>query len=387
MDERPPTIYDVAQHCGVAASTVSRSFNNPARVSANTRGRVRAAADEIGYVPRPLVRDEPPRRTRTLMLVVADVANPYYAPLIKATQARALERNYTLALTDSDECPRVEAANLRRLLAGTSGGILATSRLSDEVVHQLAQHRPLVMLNREIEDLPNLVWDTASGMREAVQYLATLGHRDIAYLAGPRNSWMNSQRWRAVREAAASRGMRVVFLGPFRPTRENGREAGAALSGTDVTAAIAYNDLIAIGALERLKALGMRLPDELSLVGCDDIFGAELTVPALTTIAGRRTWAGTPWTPCIPGVPVSTSGRSPSCSTPGWSSATPRMWHRILATDGSCQFLACRSEVGCTAPVDVGSRYVIEFKDEAAQLQLGLNTGLDGAASCDEQCS
>lgn len=293
MDEQKLTIYDVARHCGVAASTVSRTFSNPARVSASTRERVRAAAHELGYEPRPLARVEAPGRARTLTLVVTDISNPYYADVIKAAQARSIEHNYTLALTDSDESPRVEANNLRQLLATTSGGILATSRLSDEVVQQLAQHRPLVMINREIENLPSLVVDTAEGMRKAVRHLAALGHERVAYLSGPRNSWINSQRWKAVHDEAAALSMRATFLGPFSPNRQGGREGADALLLDRSTAAIAYNDLIAIGALQHLQACGIRLPEERSLIGCDDIFGADLTAPALTTIAGPAPSLGT----------------------------------------------------------------------------------------------
>lgn len=293
MDEHRPTIYDVARHCGLAASTVSRAFNNPGRVNAHTRERVLAAAREIGYEPRPLSRAEAPGRARTLTLVVTDIANPYYASVIKAAQARCIERDYTLALIDSDESPRIEASNLRRLLATTSGAILATSRLSDDVVRQLFRHRPLVVINRRIEDVPSLVVDTANGMRKAVRHLAALGHRRIAYLSGPRNSWINGQRWGAVHEQACALGVHAAFLGPFSPDRGGGHEAADALVLDGSTAAIAYNDLVAIGALQHLQSAGIRLPRDRSLIGCDDIFGADLTVPALTTIAGPADKLGT----------------------------------------------------------------------------------------------
>ena len=286
MDERRPTIYDVAQHCGVAASTVSRTFSHPSRVNPTTREKVRAAADEIGYVPRPLARAEAPGRARTMTLVVTDIANPYYAPLIKAAQAQALTADYTLALTDSDESPRVEVSNLRQLLATTSGAILATSRLSDDVIRQLAQHRPLAIVNREIDGIPSLVVDTAGGMRKAVRHLAAVGHRRIAYLSGPRNSWINGARWQAVREESAALGLEATFLGPHPPNRQGGHEAADALMLQRTTAAIAYNDLIAIGTLQRLQAAGVSVPSDFSLIGCDDSFGVDLTVPALTTISG-----------------------------------------------------------------------------------------------------
>jgi DNA-binding LacI/PurR family transcriptional regulator len=286
VDQERPTIYDVARHCGVAASTVSRTFSNPARVSAATRERVQATANEIGYEPRPLARAEAPGRIRVLTLVVTDISNPYFVTVIKAAQTRANERNYTLALTDSDESAQLEASNLRQLLATTSGGILATSRLSDEVIRQIAGYRPLVMVNRRVDGVPSLVVDTAAGMAKAVRHLAALGHRRIAYLSGPRNSWANGKRWQAIRDEAAALDVQVSFIGPFAPNRQGGQEAADALVLGDASAAIGYNDLIAMGALHRLQSIGVRVPDDLSLIGCDDIFGADLTVPGLTTVAG-----------------------------------------------------------------------------------------------------
>lgn len=293
MDQQP-TIYDVARHCGLAASTVSRTFSHPSRVNPTTREKIRIAAEEVGYQPRPLARAEAPGRARTITLVVTDIANPYYAPLTKAAQSRALERDYTLALTDSDESPQVEVNNLRQLLATTSGAILATSRLSDRVIRQLAEHRALAVVNREIEGIPSLVVDTAGAMRKAVRHLAAMGHRRIAYLSGPRNSWVNSARWRAVHDEVTTLDVAAEFLGPYAPNRQGGQEAAdALLLQRDCTAAIAYNDLVAIGALQRLQTAGMRVPTDFSLVGCDDIFGADLTVPALTTISGPTQRLGT----------------------------------------------------------------------------------------------
>ncbi|GAA2387772.1 LacI family DNA-binding transcriptional regulator [Dactylosporangium salmoneum] len=281
-----PTIYDVALACGVSTSTVSRVFGNPNRVSAVMRERVEAAAVEVGYTPRPLARVEAPGRSRTLTLVVSDIANPYYASLIKSAEAQARAHNYTLVLTDSDESPRVEAENLRHVLAMSRGGILATSRLSDETIRALARHRPLVVVNRRIEGLPSVVADTANGMRAAVRHLAGLGHRQLAYLYGPRNSWANVQRWRAVRDEAAALGLPVRLLGPFTPDQQGGREAAGALTRAGVGAAVAYNDLIALGALRQLQRHGIRVPEQLSLIGCDDIAGADMVAPALTTIGG-----------------------------------------------------------------------------------------------------
>lgn len=281
-----PTIYDVASSAGVAASTVSRVFSNPARVSPATRELVQAAAADIGYTPRPLARAEGPRRARTLSLVVTDIANPYYAPMIKAAQAEAGDSGYTLSVSDSDESPRLEASNLRRVLATASAGILATSRLPDETIQQLARYRPLVVVNREIEGVPSLFADTAGGMRKAVRHLATLGHRHIAYVSGPRSSWVNSIRWNALHEEAVTHGLHAALLGPFPPTRQGGGDAADALLLHRCSAAVTYNDLMAIGTLQNMTNKGVDIPGRFSLIGCDDIFGSDLTTPALTTITG-----------------------------------------------------------------------------------------------------
>jgi glucuronate isomerase len=282
-----PTIYDVARHARVAASTVSRALRDPGRVSARTREAVLASVAEVGYVPALLARAEPPRRARTLLVAVSDIANPYYAPLIKAAQTRAAAHGYTLALTDSDESPHREAAALHRLLGSCGGAVLATSRLADRAVVELARHRPLVLVNRVVPGLPALVADTGAGMRAAVRHLADLGHRRIAYLSGPANSWANAARWASVSEEAAELGAGATLVGPFPPTRRGGQRAAEALLGLPepASAAIAYNDLMAIGVLERLLACGVAVPGSISLVGCDDVFGADLTAPALTTVA------------------------------------------------------------------------------------------------------
>lgn len=286
MEAKRPTVYDVAGRLSVSVSTVSRAFTNPKRVNAATRHAIYEAAREIGYVPSPLARIGAAGRNQVLTLVVTDIANPYYAPLIKAVQATAIAEGYTLALADSDESPQVEAGNLRQLLATAAGGLLATSRLSDDTVRHLAEHRPLVVINREVSGISSLVVDTASGMRKAVRHLAALGHERIAYLSGPRNSWINSARWQALHDEALTLGVRSEFLGPFTPTRQGGREAADPLVLTSATAAVAYNDLVAIGVLQRLQAAGLRVPQDYSVVGCDDIFGTDLTAPGLTTLAG-----------------------------------------------------------------------------------------------------
>jgi LacI family transcriptional regulator len=148
------------------------------------------------------------------------------------------------------------------------------------------------VLNRHVAGVPTVVMDTGSGMAQALEHLVSLGHRDIVYMAGPERSWANAARWRALRDAAAQYGIEPRKLGPFAPDRESGTAAADALINSGATAAIAFNDLLAIGMLERLAERGVRVPDRLSIVGCDDIFGADFCSPALTTVATPIEQAG-----------------------------------------------------------------------------------------------
>jgi LacI family transcriptional regulator len=134
--------------------------------------------------------------------------------------------------------------------------------------------------------------DTGSGMTQALEHLVSLGHRDIVYLEGPTRSWANAARWKTLTVAADTHGITLRKLGPFSPARESGPVAADALVNSGATAAIAFNDLLAIGVIERLIERGIPVPGQLSVVGCDDIFGADLTSPSLTTVTTPIEQAG-----------------------------------------------------------------------------------------------
>jgi LacI family transcriptional regulator len=134
--------------------------------------------------------------------------------------------------------------------------------------------------------------DTAGGVTQALEHLVSLGHRDIVYVAGPERSWANAVRWRALVEAAELHGVTLGRIGPFAPLRETGTAAADAMVNSGATAAIAFNDLLAIGMLGRLAERGIRVPADLSIVGCDDVFGADFCSPSLTTITTPIEQAG-----------------------------------------------------------------------------------------------
>ncbi|MHA6670376.1 LacI family DNA-binding transcriptional regulator [Homoserinimonas sp. A447] len=280
-----PTIYDVAAACGVAPSTVSRAFSRPGRVNAETAARIRQVAADIGYRTNPIARALPTGRTSLLAVIVADVTNPFFFEILRGAEETATKAGYTLLVADVQESVETERQALDRTLPMVEGLVLATSRMSDSSIRAAAKQRPTVVLNRSMSDVASVVTDNSRGMKRAVEHLANLGHTTITYLAGPDASWANGVRWQAVREATHELGLRSRQFGPFPPTQAGGLSAARALADSPGTAAIAYNDLIAIGLMRGLVNLGIRVPDDVSVVGFDNIFGADFCTPQLTTVA------------------------------------------------------------------------------------------------------
>jgi DNA-binding LacI/PurR family transcriptional regulator len=277
-----PTIYDVARAAGVATSTVSRAFSTPGRVREDTRLHVLRVAAELGYQANPHARALLSGRTRTVAMVVSDITNPHFFELIRGAEKRAKAAEYTLVLVNAEEEPRIEYGQIQRLMPSVDGFLLAASRLPDENLSHLAMQRPVVLLNRELPGVASVVLDHVQGCRQVVEHLASLGHRRLVYLAGPQNSWMARTRWAAIRHHADDLGLEARRTGPFTPTA-----ADAAL-GTGATAVIAHNDLLAIGVVRRLVQRSLGVPGDVSVVGFDDIFAAELCSPGLTTVSGAH---------------------------------------------------------------------------------------------------
>lgn len=282
---RPPTIYDVAKAAGVAASTVSRAFSRPGRVNAATAEHIRKVAADLGYRVNPLAAGLPTGRTSMLALVVSDVTNPFYAEIIRGAQSAAAEAGYVLLLIDAQESDRLERESLERALPAVEGVVLAGTRLSDAAIRMAAKQRPMVVLNRDVADVPSIVLDIPYGMRLAAEHLEQLGHRTLTYVAGPEASWADGMRWRGLRDAAAELGQRVHRVGPFAPTIAGGRAAAHQLTADLPTAVLTYNDQLAIGLVLALQAYGVRVPEDVSVIGFDNIFPTQIVTPALTTVA------------------------------------------------------------------------------------------------------
>jgi LacI family transcriptional regulator len=165
--------------------------------------------------------------------------------------------------------------------------------MDDDNIRSLAGDKPVVVINREIEGVPCVVPDVNKGIGEAVRSLAANGHEHIAYVAGPQQSWMTARRWEGVKAACEWSKLSAVRLESSKPTVDGGRKVARDVLDSSATAVITYNDLLAIGLMQELQAGGMQVPDQISIVGFDDIFGADFTTPALTTVRSPLRECGT----------------------------------------------------------------------------------------------
>jgi DNA-binding LacI/PurR family transcriptional regulator len=286
------TIKDVARLAGVSQSSVSRALAAPDQVRADTRSRVERAVAQLGYEPNRIARGLSTGRTGTIGFLVPDIANPLFAGIVKAAQRRAREFGLSVVLADSDEDPTTELDLIRTMTKQVDGFVLCAPRSGDDELRSVCGDLPVVLLNRRVGQLPSVIFDNADGIRQALAHLAALGHRRVAYVAGPRTSWVNRERLRAVRSVGAGLGLGVVEAGNVSPDFEGGVAVADLVLAAAVTSVIGYNDMIALGLISRFGARGVSVPGDVSIIGFDDIPASALVSPALTTVSQPKDQCG-----------------------------------------------------------------------------------------------
>ncbi|MGC4937228.1 LacI family DNA-binding transcriptional regulator [Kribbella sp. DT2] len=289
--QRGPTISQVAVAAGVSKSTVSRAFSRPEMITAETVAHVMEVAARLGYVPNHTARALSTGRAGTVAIVVPDIANPFFPPLIRGAQAAADQAGFSLLLGDSDEDPTREDVLVSKFAPQTDGIVLVSSRMTEEQIRTHAERRPLVLVNRDVTGLPRVLIDTATGIAAAVEHLAELGHHHLVYVSGPTSSWSNSERRRAVRAAGRRLGLQVSAVAARRSTYDAGVQQVDAILGSGASAAIAFDDLLAQGILAGLATRGIGVPTQFSVIGCDDVLAATMS-PPLTTVSAHGGDAG-----------------------------------------------------------------------------------------------
>jgi len=272
------TLTDVAKRAGVSIATASRAFGEPDRLANGTLERVLQAASDLGYST-----PQAATATRTFGVVVPDVANPVYATLLKAIQGQAWHGHHRIVLFDADEDLRREREQIQQARK-LDGMLLCSPRLPDADVLELVGSTPCVIVNRQIDGAPCVLMDTEHGPSQAVEHLAALGHRHVAYASGPRGSWADARRFDTISRACENHGIRLTRLSHHAASIQGGRAAAAPAVASGATAVVAYNDLVALGLEAGMLELGRRSPADVSIVGIDDIDLAGAVTPGLTTV-------------------------------------------------------------------------------------------------------
>ncbi|BAL89877.1 putative LacI-family transcriptional regulator [Actinoplanes missouriensis 431] len=279
------TVHDVADAAGVSVSTVSRALTGGS-VSPATRATVMAAAERLGYRPNRTARGLITGRTGNYGLIVPDLRNPFFADIAKGVSARARAVDCGVFITDTDEDVAAELEALATLGRNTDGVLLCSPRATDAELLEAADPDTTVLVHRQAPGMLSIAADIAAGTRQAMDHLRALGHRQIAFLAGPDDSWAGRER------LAALADYEILRFGSVAPTFEGGVLAGDLVLASPATAVLAYNDLVAMGLLHRLAARGVSVPDQMSVVGYDDISLAAMSHPPLTTVAVPKGRAG-----------------------------------------------------------------------------------------------
>src|SRR3954447_21429774 len=287
------SIREVAAKAGVSPATVSRVFTRPDTVAENTRNRVIAVADEMSYSPNPVARSLARGRTGNLGIVVPDIANSFSAVITKAVQQEARRDGYTLFVAGSEEVAPDEERWARAMAAQVDGLLLVSPQMSDEALMALAEVTPVVVTNRVLDGIPSVLTDSYEASVHAVEHLHALGHRRAVYLAGP-DGYSNDVRLRGFRDGCARRGPAAEELGPFHARFSAGVRAADLVLATAATGVVAYNDEVAVGVLNRLADRGVRVPEDVSVIGFDDTQLAEMVTPRLTTVRIPAAAAGAP---------------------------------------------------------------------------------------------
>ncbi len=281
--DRGTTIRDVASRAGVSPATVSRVFTRPDAVTLPTRQRVLAAAEELQYTPHPVARSLARGRTGNIGLVVPDIAVAFSAVVVKAVAQRARQDDHALFVADSDDRAADEVRLARAMAPQVDGLLLLSPLMADDDLRDLAAAVPLVAVNRQLAGVPAVLMTSDTAAAHAVEHLHALGHRQLAYLAGPDN-WSNAARQAAFTRSCARLGVPGEVLGPFDPTFSAGVRAADLVLAGPATGVLAYNDDVAVGVLSRLADRGVAVPGRVSVVGFDDTALASMVTPRLSTV-------------------------------------------------------------------------------------------------------
>lgn len=286
------TINDVAHLAKVSTATVSRVLHDTGNVKQATRNRVLKAVEALNYQPNILARQFRRKETRSIVVVFPDITSPFYSKVLLGIEDVARRYNYQVLLGDSRNDPEREFQYLDLLKQKqVDGMILLTSRIGQADMAEIASQFPIVLAGDYFEGLqvPMVSIDNISGARKITDHLISLGHERIAFFSGPMDRNFSKDRWKGFRQALANHDLQVyegcILEGNY--TIDSGYALLSRTLDLDPrpTAVFASNDQMAVGAIKAALDKGLRVPEDLAIVGFDDIDMASICEPELTTIA------------------------------------------------------------------------------------------------------
>lgn len=294
------TIYDIATEAGVSTATVSRVLSNHPNVSKKTYARVMQVIEKYQFKPNSMARSLLRRTSQTLGIILPGVENPYYASLFSAAHDEARQRGYAMLLYRTTPSERLNEDFIGQLIERRLDGVLLLGGVVESTHPQenlaatltlLMRHMPLVTICPPIPGVTciNFYSDLKASVRQSVQHLHALGHKRIAFLGGSSESRSASEREMGFLEEMERLGLPSIYRHEAGHTTEAGETGIARLltpltPQTRPTALIAINDLVALGAMRQLRRMGIAIPEEMAIIGCDNQFFSPYTDPPLTTV-------------------------------------------------------------------------------------------------------
>lgn len=289
-----PTLKEVAQRAGVHVTTASRALNpaTSSLVNAGTLRKVRTAAEELRYQPNAIARGLKTSRSMSVGVLLPDLTNPLFPPIVRGVEDVLAGAGYTTLLANTDNDSDRQTALFETLLARQVDGlIIATARRQDELF--LEAHRQgtrIVLVNRRVDrsEIPSVVGDDHEGVAMAVRHLVELGHTRIGHVAGPQDTSTGRTRLRAYRQALEDAGLtadpKLIGVSDEFTETHGAKAAYRMLDAGEPTAIVAANDMIALGCLDVFAERGLRCPDDVSLVGFNDMPFVDRLTPPLSTV-------------------------------------------------------------------------------------------------------
>lgn len=292
MKHKKVTIYDIAAAAEVSPATVSRALSRPGLVSPITIANVRAAAERLGYDMSSRVRQlnesnnvaVTNQRTGLAAVVAPDIANPFQSTCIKVIQGVLATHGYAVIVSDTMENMLAHKLLSNVWMQQIDGAVLIAPRTGEPELHKIADTMPLALVNRSVPGIYQALADIRHAVLQAMLSLHMAGVSTITYLAGPSSSWSDNNRHTLITQEARRLGISVTQIRAPHPTMENGFKAIQDFLRHPTDALFAFNDVMAIGFMAAAQRKGMRIPDDVKVVGFDDILVSTFTNPQLSTI-------------------------------------------------------------------------------------------------------